>query len=210
MTLPDADGEPEKMGDEEKAKGIANPFIIIPAVIIVSLVEYFYLTSGLYWDPVVATIPLLAALIPAGYYIDGKIQKIYPDRKKYSITSWTIVFILIISSRVISVIEDYDIFPSKKFAFLLEMSLVIPALVLAFIYIRKRAQESVQPSEDSYNTLLKHAIAVIVIGILIIAGCFVLGTIYGAPAALLLFILAVVMISIWYFVGKARSLGFMP
>ncbi len=211
MALRDTDDEREKMGDEEKVKAIANPYITITAVILVPLVEYFYLASGLYWDPVVATIPLLAVAIPLGYYIDGKIQKIYTDRKEYSMPLWTMVFILIISSRVILVIEDYGIFPfNKKCTFLITMSLVMLALVLASIWIRKRAQESFQPSEDSYNTLLKHAIAVIVIDVTIIAGCFVFGTLYGAAASLLLFVLAVVMISLGYLVMKARSLGFIP
>lgn len=88
------------------------------------------------------------------------------------------------------------------------MSLVLPALVLGFIEICHRAQESVPPSEESYNALLKLALAVIVTDVFVIAGCFVLGTLYGAPAALLLFVLAVVMISIWYFAAKMRELGF--
>lgn len=41
MTLPYAEDEPDKISNVQKAKAIANPFIIITAVIIVSFVEYF-------------------------------------------------------------------------------------------------------------------------------------------------------------------------
>jgi hypothetical protein len=208
MTLAEADSEPGMVSAGENTKAIVNPFIIITAVIIVSLVEYFYLASGLYWDPVIAIIPLLAVLIPVGYYIDRKIQKINTDGKKRSATLWMIVFILIICSRVIQVIDDYDIYSFKIFSFLLKVSLVILALVLAFIWIHNRAQESVPPSEESYHALLKLVIAVLIINVVVIAGCFVLGSIFGGQVSLLFVVLAVPLISVWYFVGKMRSLGF--
>ncbi len=211
MTLPYAEDGPGKTSDGEKAKAISNPFIIIAAGILVSLVEYCYIVSGLYWDPVIATIPLIAVLIPVGYYIDGKIQTISAGRKNDSIVLGTIVVILIISSRIIQVLDDYDLYPSKKLTFLLKMSLVILAVVLAFIWIHNRAQESVQPSEDSYNALLKSALAVIVVNVVVVAGCFILGTLYGGLTTLLLLvILGMAFISVWYFVGKMRSLGFVP
>lgn len=122
-----------------------------------------------------------------------------------------IIGVLLFLGLIMTLIDYYDPdYLSKKVTSLVRIGLIIIVLVLVFSDIEKRAQDKPQPSEESYNAFLKHAIEIIVADVLISFGCFILGTMYGELALPLLFVVvAVFVISMWYLASKMRSLGIM-
>jgi len=99
--------------------------------------------------------------------------------------------------------------PPFDFIFELEMFFSILSLIFLGIYVRKCAQEAVQPSEDSYNSLLKSFLVILLVDLGFIAACFfVAGMIVNLAAYVLGVMFVVIMVSLWYFGTKMSSLGF--
>lgn len=116
-------------------------------------------------------------------------------------------------SATIAVILDYlrsdGIHPHFDLFFILETIFLLLWLLFLGIYLRERAREAVQPSEDSYNSLLKYCLAILLFDIGIIAVCFFLAGIFVNQAGFFIIaMLAGIIASLWYFGTKARSLGF--
>ena len=124
---------------------------------------------------------------------------------------WAVLFFSTFMALMLHFLRSDRILPSGDPAFVIEMFFWILALLSLCLYLRKRARESAQPSGDSYTTLLKYFLAILLIDIGIIAACFFLAGIFVYQAALfLLAMIAGILASIGYFVTKARSLGFVP
>ena len=99
--------------------------------------------------------------------------------------------------------------PPFDFIFELEMFFSILSLLFLGIYVRKCAQEAVQPSEDSYNSLLKSFLVILLADIGIIAICIFLASKFVYQAAYFFGAMFVgIFVSLWYFGTKLNSLGF--
>jgi hypothetical protein len=64
-----------------ESKTIVNLFIINGAIVFVCFIVYFYLTLVLDWDPRITIIPVIAVLVTAGLYLNGKLKKITAESK---------------------------------------------------------------------------------------------------------------------------------
>ena len=97
----------------------------------------------------------------------------------------------------------------SDFIFILEGFFLILSLLLLGIFVRKCAQEAVQPSQNSYNSLLKSCLAILLIDIGIIAVCIYLASIFVYQAAYFFgAMFAGLLVSLWYFRKKTDELGF--
>lgn len=137
-------------------------------------------------------------------------EKTGTGRKKRFWIIWIIVLFLIFCQLIIDVIDHYyPDYLSDQVTSIVGIGLIISFMVFGSVYIQDWLRDKPQPSEESYNALLKHAIGIIVADVIIILGCFILGSMYGGTHLLLLAVLAVCFISIWYLASKMRSLGLM-
>jgi len=143
--------------------------------------------------------------------VPGTIGKLFLMEKRGEYWKiWALFFFCIMIAVILDILGTSGILPAFDFIFIIKLFFSLLAILFFGIYLQKRAREVPQPSQESYNSLLKACLAIILIDIGFIAACFFLASMFfrDQAAYFLVAIWVVVLISLWYFKKKNKELGF--